>query len=745
MQLRIEFRQYQNINLQGVPIVYIGPDPLNLIATPGQSPINIWQDMTNYVSNLDDIALTWTRDIDKNGEPVSGSFAPKKSASTSLITEGVAYQFLKNWLFDDVGAKWNAVEVRITDTSCPGKYEMYVVKSNQVQVCTIAECLFTVTLKQLDELYNCMANTPISDNWAGRFSKIPSNNKKHPRFSYCNEHRPNGLLTITWWLLAILETIFVPILFAISLIINAILAVVTVVATIIQILIDAVNLIPGVNISANINVPAFINPFDVGDAFKDIYLEASGCGREHPAPLIRDYIANVCDKCGVQYTPASIPLFFSEYIDYDASSGFYSQVKNDYYNACYFYAPFRRGIRRFKSINLFSGGNMNTDEFYIPENAPLDSGINFLDKLGKTFNHRWTISNGLLTFKRKDQFVDYTAAPLYDFSKGGPDENKIMEGVCMEWNGDLNPAYLTGLYSKDATDSCGNEVLGQVNGIVDFNQNENNPNFIDALDITVPDFGAARFRLDGAATDYIYDTMQVVCNGQVFTASLVPLMKDLDSRLAEYANYVLLMKDESASLPKIIIWDGESYLNAKAIRTTVPVNNSLVPNNGANPIPQPNNNYPEWINGVPQINAWVDKHPAYTDVKGAALTSGSSEPGVYEVRDYFGSIIMHNAARLVNYPMYFEPHYQGGLWDRFFWIDDPRRKPRLGMDWYVRIPLCPEDIVKLKMLGTGADIKLGATVKLPLPWNNLGLITEITASYKPDDALGRYIELKGIV
>lgn len=735
MQLRIYFRQYQNVNLQGLPITYVGPDPQHITRQAGANPKPDWVDMTNFVGNLDQIQMNWTRDVDEDGLPQPGGLQAKRSTTDSLILERDAYDYVKEWLSDHVASKWNIVEVKIVDTSC-GQYSRFAIKSNQVQVCYSEVCQFNVTLKQIDDVYVCLSNTPISDNWQGWFQKVPAAGKKHPRFSYCNEARPNGIMVIVWWLLAVLETLMLPILFGIALLVNSILAILHVIESVL-------NAIPGVNV--DFNLPDYIDPFAIKDAFNDIYLEASGCGREHPAPLIRDYIINVCEKCGVTANASTIPIFFSRYMDFDSASGYEAGAFNPYYDACYLYTPYKRGIRRFKSVNLFSGGNLNDTDFYIEENAPIYSLLDFLDQISEPFNHRWEVMGSTLYFKRKDQFNN-GGAPLFDFTKS-PDINKIVEGPCTVWNEEKNAAFTQGFYAKDAADTCGNEVLGQCNGIVQFTLNDNNPNFSGEMVKTTNNFGGAKFRLDGAATDYIYDAMQVICNGQVFTASLIPIMKNLDSRLAEYANYVLLMKDETCTLPKIIIWDGISYMNAKAIRNVVPVNNSLVPTNGANPTPANNIEYPNYYdtNGNGIYTEWIDRHPAYTDVKGAALTSGSSEPGVYEVRDYFGGVIIHNAARLCNYPMYFEPHYAGTLWDRFHWIDDPRKRNRLNQNWSVKIVLCCEDIKTLGLVGNGTEVKLGYYVKIPTKWNNLAVITDITVSYEPDNKLGRYIELKGYV
>jgi hypothetical protein len=121
--------------------------------------------------------------------------------------------------------------------------------------------------------------------------------------------------------------------------------------------------------------------------------------------------------------------------------------------------------------------------------------------------------------------------------------------------------------------------------------------------------------------------------------------------------------------------------------------------------------------------------------------------GVYQVRNIVGGVELSAAAILVNYPMYFEPHYKDTLWDRFHFIDDPRRYPRLNKQWNLKIPLCCEDIEKLKLVGTINEQMLLSSVLLDVPFYNVGIITKIVVSYENEeqDGIGQYIELSGIV
>ena len=158
-------------------------------------------DLTDYVSDLYKLKLEWTANRDDSGNVATDELKPVKSASGTLSFERLAYQLLKAWLVDDVSATLNAAEVKILDTNC-GQYTGYIIKSSDLAWCEDNICTLDVTLKQQDEQLSCIKRTFVADNWQGWFQKVPAGGKKHPRFSYCNEVRPNGTLIIEWYLLS---------------------------------------------------------------------------------------------------------------------------------------------------------------------------------------------------------------------------------------------------------------------------------------------------------------------------------------------------------------------------------------------------------------------------------------------------------------------------------------------------------------------------------------------------------------
>lgn len=736
MALRIYLRHKQMFNIAGTPIIYTGDNPATVIATAGSVPVTEWQDMTPYVANIDKLRFTFTTDRDIQGAVVTqGSFQQKKTASNTLYFETEAYQFIKDWLVDHVAAPLNAVEVKVEDPGC-GEYTDFVIRAKQLSWCEGEICEYSATLQQPDEQLDCIKRTMIADNWQGWFQKQPAGGKKHPRFSYCKELRPNGQLVFQWYIAT--TTIAA----------NMLMLVITIIAInpilwILGLIEDVLNSIPGVDVDWNIPDP--IDPSDIFKGLAHMYLESAGCGREHPAPLIRDYIQNVCSKCGIKVDGISAPIFFAPELTIDTSSRGIIHAKNPHYNACYLTPSAKRGIRRFKNLMMPTGPtDANPNEFYIPENAPLETLDMFLDRLKALYNAEWRVRDGVLYFWRKDWYFQNTNPYLYDFTLGSEDRKKILSGICYEWNDVKYPAYCTGIYAPDPIDTCGNEAMGRMNGTVSFGNVDTNPNFQGEMNKTAQ-FGATKFRLDGASTDYLYDAMQVTMGGMIFAMAFsIPgtwqlIMGQVAQQAHDYVDWGLLMKDEISALPKVIIWEpGSGYTNAKAVRDK----RAYVYVAGPEPYPEINWNYPE-DDGT--FKLFSDKHECEYQVKGHTLTMGLEQAGYYYVKDYVGVELAKRKAMAVNWPMYFEPHYQDTLWDWFHWIDDPRKNPRLHQNWSVKIALCCEDLDKLKVLGDAHAISLLEKIKLPTPYYQDGIIKEISVAYDPEAKEGRYIEIKGIV
>lgn len=733
MPLKIYIKQAIQYNIIGQPIVYVGPNPYSLqpvingtLATNRQwTNYGQYLDVTNEVSDLTELRLTWTSERNPDGQSTPGALQQKKAASGELTFEAEAYRLLKQWLVTDVSAPLNAVSVKIEDVGC-GVYDDYMIKATDLRWCeeedNVNTCVFDVTLKQVEDPLTCVERTAIADNWQGWFDATGA--KKHPRFSYCNEQRPNGILVFIWWLMAVIIAPLLLVLLPVILIINALILVINVIIGVVN---AVISIVGGNKIPTNAfqTIP-YININDILAAISDLFIESAGCGREHPAPLIRDYILNACMKCNIQVDSVTAPVFFSRSMAVETSSRGIVNSENPHYNACYFYAPLERGIRR----NDPATGNPNLSQYYIPDNAPLLTLNEFLDELKALYNSEWQIKNvngkPTLYFQRKDFYLN--GGYLLDFTQGA-DRLKLLEGICFEWDTVKYPVRTEGLYTLDPVDTAGNGAIAQMNSLLSFDPSGNNPVFSGNLN-KVTNYGATRFRLDGGE-DYLYDTFQISVNA----AFLIPFVASfmfgvVGDYIQLYCDYALLMTDETANLPKVIIWDGASYENAKAVRSLSawPIAGYQMPS----------------TNGKYNNTTWQIKHPPNTRVRGQGFTLPPFYPGYYTVTGFFGGLEIKQPALLPNYPMYFEPGFYDTMWDWFHWIDDPRYNPKLHQTWEAKIGLCCDDLKLLGVFG-GQNIALNEKVKLPLTYFQDGQITEIEVNYSTEPPLGQHIILKGTV
>lgn len=791
-QLTIQIRKRQLKDIYGNDIFYTGTNPYNLAATVG-TIANPWFDATNFVQGLDTISLSWTVEHDSAGNNTeSGNFAPKKGVSGTLSFEREAYDFIKQWLIEDVAAPLNQIEVQITHVGC-GRYVGYTIKSEQLSWCEFnSTCVFDLTLKQREEWVNCIQKTIISDNWNGWFQNEPLDNttglpKKHPRFSYCLEKRPNGVLIIEWYLAQIAAMIF----FIISVVIWPIFAIlhfiVIAINTVIGVINDIITFIntlgAGMSTIPTIPVPPLYDPLDVLASWSVIMLEAAGCGREHPAPLIRDYITNVCNKCGVRVDADTADIFFAPLVTLTKSDGLSYTEPNPHFNACLFYPQSRRGVRRYRTVDFFTGAStLDTTTFFLEKHAPVWALTDMLDYLKPLYNMQWKVVNitGVphLIIRRKDYYLNQP--PIYDFSFNGADRSKIVEGICYEPEEFTAPASVNGLYQKDPSDKCGDEAIFTMNDKpLSFNNTTVNPLFHGILNKTT-EFAATKFLCDGASTNYLYDAMQIMYSGTFISGfSFLLILNNLRDFIERYTDFAVLLQTEAVTHPKILIWDGDTnhtdpadtvYINARAIRNTINIGGTIYTiGKTAYPAtvsgittPTPNPLYPTQVpsgtvsvttfvpSTVPSIVDWEVNHVPETEVLGRLGYLAPPPAGKYQVKDIFGSVVMNQAAILVNYPMYFSPYYKDSMWDWFHWVDDPYRYPRLHKNWRLKIPLCCEDLQILKVLDDASEVKLLSSVLLDTDFYNIGLITSISVSYdtgaeSSDDGTGQTIELKGIV
>ena len=464
------------------------------------------------------------------------------SFTDDLTFRGDDYRYLYAKLKTSPTALDNKVVLSFIDDCCSQNrtYEFWLTY-NTLNWCENS-CELTVSAVEksiAQEQYTCLKNTLIHDDRFGFKSK------QHPRMSYCDELRPNWLGDMMIILVLALYTAFLtmrPVIALVALIIDAINFIININNNII----NTINGLPG---GPYLDT---VDPIDLdGDPSTTTFQQFSsfidgllalgvGCGKKHPSPLVRDYIENVCQVCGLSF-----------------SSSILNNPNNEYYNLVYVNAPIHKGVPE---------GDNTT--YWVDENAPILSGLQFLDQLVIPFNAKFEIVNSTLIFERKDYFVPKT--PWIDLTTYDPSKIK---SICWKWSAKNRPSYAVLKYQKDAINTTGNEAIDRWGDTIEWN-NPYSSNQKGAYEPIMP-FAACRFRDDGIDRDVL-----TFYEGQ----------PTLNTLILRYKN-AMIMNQHNSYLPMLIIWDGVSKGNAFANKFTNIYHPGLAGVVGANQY----YNYPMWF------------------------------------------------------------------------------------------------------------------------------------------------------
>jgi hypothetical protein len=484
---------------------------------------------------------------------VDGDGRLNKATSQQFNFTGAAFDLIYAELIQDPNGKNKFLSVKIYEDTCCLPFEILlfegIVRGDSVDWC-YGDCHCTVTFTEQTaetEIVNCIKSTPIDDNWNGFQSA------NHPRVPYCVELRPDFLQ-------------YVMLSFANAL--NLVLRLLQTIVFIFQIVINTINFII---VAINFLIPGTDHDIDPlgpnaenGDPDWDGYLQnfrdwvdrinqkIIGCGRKHPSPFVRDYIKNVCSKCGLTF-----------------QSTILNNPNSQYYQSIYLNAPVEKGT-------------YNNGLKWIVENRPIKSLTDFLDDFKTLFNGDYEINNGVLTFERKDFF--YTGEIFVNYLLL-LNSNRIATKLCLKWRTEPRPAYAEFVYGQDAVDIVGNEALRRYNsGPISWNT-PYSPLQSGKYQLDVP-FGVARFRDDQIDTDILGQTVTTIING----ASLLMV------QTVQNHHSVLILSHGTCTLPKLLIWD---EVNINFVRTR------------KYSVPNYNQNTPVYINGLGTISIINDDRYGY--------------------------------------------------------------------------------------------------------------------------------------
>lgn len=470
-----------------------------------------------------------------------GTIAKTFSSELTFYDDG--YYILKTFFIDDPNGFSNSVNVKVFDDCCLKEVFSGVIKGDSIDWCE-PDCYISANIVEEKPEINCLRSTIIWDNY-NNFLDV-----QRPAVRYCIENRPGFIQVVLVWVTFVLNYLLIMILIPL-------LAIVFTLSTILFFICSVVCAIPGTACTQNdCTGSVYVNPIQAVQQILDIFNEvrdvAIPCGRFHPSPLVRDYIKNVCDKCG---------LTFQSSILNDPSS--------PYYDTLLFAAQVKKGSNRF-----------STSYLPITENLPVETLETLMNNVLKpTFNANfWVIGNNLI-FERKDYFTN--VATWID-SEQIYNEGRIIDNkICFSWQDRERWAFGRFEYQPDAQDYIGNEAKPRFDDIVDFN-NPYSPAQSGQLEVQIP-LSPARFRDDQIETD-IYSYFATMFGGIVdfFFGGVFSQTQDF-----------LLLNQDTAFNYKLLIWDSTSGIAFAKIKRFYPDLFTGGDVNGINPLYR--FNYPFWF------------------------------------------------------------------------------------------------------------------------------------------------------
>ena len=327
--------------------------------TPNQKSINGIQ-INGEISGIEGFQVTY-RESDEEG-------VLTKSYSNELTFYGDGYNILKAALIDDPNGFVGEVKAEIFDECCGKLVLDGIIRGDSIDWCE-PECWITAQVIEKTPELDCLKSTLIYDDHNFFL------NRPQKKLRYCVEMRPQFVTEILLQLYFILYLALIPIVFAVAGFIYAW-------QGIFYIICSAVCIIPGTDCTQDdCNQSEITNPAAlwtrVGELMESLSNRLIQCQWYHPTALVRDYIENVCDKCGLTF-----------------QSSILNDPASPYYNLLLFSAPVRKGYKP-----------ADTEPRLIKDNLPIETVDTLMQRhLKPLFNARYWIVDNVLIFERKDYF-----------------------------------------------------------------------------------------------------------------------------------------------------------------------------------------------------------------------------------------------------------------------------------------------------------------------------------------------------
>lgn len=424
--------------------------------------------ITGRIDGVQNFVITYRKN-DRDGNTV-------KSYSSELTFYDDGYNLIKSFLIDDPIGFSKKIAVKIYDDCCTGAVFEGVIMGDGIDWCEPG-CYVTANIIEDDPVLSCVQNTLIWDDHDGFL------NRTYPPVYYCVENRPIFLHILVGLISEIIQLVVNIIAFAIIPVIFLITGFLFVICNIIRVICNGFSFrIFGTTINIQLCNPPNcngLNPvFNVQrllEITNRVTAALDTCGSYHPSPYVRDYINNVCKKCG---------LTFQSSILNDNTN----PVGSIYYNTVLFAAQIKRG--RIPGTSDFRP---------IGDNKPIETLETLLNQyLCPTFNAKWKIFGNTLVFERKDYFK-YTTQWID--TELLLNEGRILnDQICYSWTDRKRYSYGNYQYQPDAMEYIGNEAKNRYNDIVEWN-NPYSPSQTGEYALSLP-LSPASFDDDGEQIGY---------------------------------------------------------------------------------------------------------------------------------------------------------------------------------------------------------------------------------------------------
>lgn len=538
-RLKIEIKGYQYVDINGNNVVLF-TDPLTGVVSfqLGTNPtgFDYWRDVTDSVDRLESNSISWDTGTETNTAP-SNRKRGTVGAGESLIftkTTGVnsASYLLEQWILNNNShGIWNKFLVKISYLAENGNYyafPLFELKYEGVsnQVTAPENGTYKVVVREYTETKDLLDRFIITSSVEGftdYFSE--SSTFQHPRMVYA--HRSKSAAKTYFYLFAVF--------FSATIIFNFLF------------------LIPGFT--------------------KFIFRTIFGTGRAHPAPLIRTYLDNICNKTGLTLDTTA----------FDTLTGFgsvFGSSASPYYNEVFMCGNAKRGI----DID-----NTAATDYFIRENSPLLTATEFITKICGLHCLDWAIHDNILYIGRIDYLrsINPVTLDLTDLDV----RKRVTNTSDYQYVLPQSFATLSFKYGSDSQDSAGNEYKPKYNDNVSlvaydstFIEVENTP-YRGIREFTFDDFAPVASSEDYEAgnylskADYIGDILNsafAFIIGGIFWTQMYNFWQTEPE-----ANNYMILDSETFDKYKVMIWDNTSGFDSARIRNDY---DPLTPNPNYQPV-----------------------------------------------------------------------------------------------------------------------------------------------------------------